>query len=360
MSKVVFIHLFNDRSGSPKVLSQVINVFRNKNVKTELISSVHKDGFLDNVADFHRVVFYERSENKYLTLFYYIISQIYLFFICLKYWNQDVVFYCNTMMPFGAALSGKLMAKPVYFHLHETSVKPIILKKFLRWVIRMTATKIIFVSDYLKSVEAFKGIRQQVIYNSLNEEFFKICERKKVRKNRGYFNVLMICSLKKYKGIIEFFSISYLCLAEKHLKFTLVLNASEREIDVYLKKINIPDNVTIYSRQSDVSPFLNDADILLNLSRPDECVETFGLTIIEGMAYGLPVIVPPVGGPVDIVSEEKEGYIRSCYETKEITQLIITLSKNIDIYNQLSINAKRRANDFSPKAFESCIADVLV
>ena len=52
--------------------------------------------------------------------------------------------------------------------------------------------------------------------------------------------------------------------------------------------------------------------------------------------------------------------VGSRYETKEITQLIITLSKNIDIYNQLSINAKRRANDFSPKAFESCIADVLV
>ena len=37
MSKVVFIHLFNDRSGSPKVLSQVIKILRNKNVITDRI-----------------------------------------------------------------------------------------------------------------------------------------------------------------------------------------------------------------------------------------------------------------------------------------------------------------------------------
>jgi len=34
-------------------------------------------------------------------------------------------------------------------------------------------------------------------------------------------------------------------------------------------------------------------------------VETFGLTILEGMTYKLPAIVPPVGGVIELVEENK-------------------------------------------------------
>ena len=76
MNKIVCIHLFNDRSGSPKVLSQTIEALKKNGFDTELITSSHKDGFLSNIADTHKTLFYKRSENKILTLMYYIISQV--------------------------------------------------------------------------------------------------------------------------------------------------------------------------------------------------------------------------------------------------------------------------------------------
>lgn len=57
VKKMVFIHLFNDRSGSPKVLSQVIKAAADNNIATEVITSAHGDGFLSGVADIQSKLF---------------------------------------------------------------------------------------------------------------------------------------------------------------------------------------------------------------------------------------------------------------------------------------------------------------
>ena len=56
------------------------------------------------------------------------------------------------------------------------------------------------------------------------------------------------------------------------------------------------DNLQILSRQEDVTSFYNKATIVLNLSDKHRFVETFGLTALEAMSAGLPVIVPTEGG----------------------------------------------------------------
>jgi glycosyltransferase involved in cell wall biosynthesis len=356
--KIIFIHLFNDRSGSPKVLSQAITAFRKKNILTELITSSHKDGFLNNVADIRRTLFYKRSENRYITLFYYIISQFYLFFFCLRYWGQKVVFYVNTMMPTGAALSAKLMGKPVIYHVHETSIKPKLLKRLLRMVISLTAQKSIFVSNYLKETESFKDLDQVVVYNALDSAFLSSAIGIKRERDKT-FNILMVCSLKIYKGLLEFLKIARNFSPNSGFKFHLVINATKDEIKSYFQRIIIPDNVIIHSRQSNMAQYYAQADLLLNLSRPDEWIETFGLTIIEAMCFGLPVIVPPIGGPAEIVRDDQEGYLISCYDTKKICDLIKHLAENDIEYARISDNARQRAKSFSQEIFEIKICNVL-
>ena len=79
--------------------------------------------------------------------------------------------------------------------------------------------------------------------------------------------------------------------------------------------------------------------MVLNLSKVDECVETFGLTILEAMAFGIPVIVPPIGGPAEIVTDGVEGYVISSYETNDIAKKIKELSMDKAKWTELSINA---------------------
>ncbi|APC14815.1 glycosyl transferase family 1 [Pseudomonas frederiksbergensis] len=347
--KMVFIHLFNDRSGSPKVLSQVIKAAANNHLATEVITSSHGDGFLSGVADVQSRLFYKRSENKLLTLGYYLISQGLLFVQCLKYKRQNVVFYVNTMMPFGAALAGKLLKIPVYYHVHETSIKPDVLKRFLRFIIEKTSTKVVFVSNYLMHVERFSKLPQVVIHNALDataEHTYRV-------KEEAGFSSLMICSLKAYKGVLEFLALARRSLDDKHLNFTLVLNASRSEVDSFFSSIDVPGNVAIYPRQTDMSGFYSRSDVLLNLSRPDGWIETFGLTILEGMSHGLPVIVPPVGGPAELVRSDVEGYLISSYDIEALYRAICRISLDPKKYKMLSDNALSRTRDFSLDVFES-------
>lgn len=350
--KIVFVHLLNDYSGSPKVLSQVVKIFENQGHDTSLFTAKGNQGFLSGLTNDHFTYFYKRYENKYLTLIMFMISQMSLFFKLLKYRKSDVLIYVNTMLPFGAGLAGKLMRKPVCYHVHESHVKPAIFKRFLRLIIQKTASKVIFVSKSLAELEAFDNIKQEIIYNALPSELVELAKSNQYEwKKQGHFNVLMICSMKDYKGVKEFLSIASSCEEIKHLKFNLLLGANQVELESYFKNLIIPKNVELISKKKDVVPYYQNASLLLNLSRVDQWVETFGLTIIEAMAFGVPVIVPPVGGPAEIVSDGKEGYLISSYEIEGIVNKIVHLSENEEICLKMSDLAQKRCGDFEEGKF---------
>ena len=358
MKKIIFIHLLNDYSGSPKVLSQVIKVAQKNNYEVELLTGQGSAGFLSDLTKNNRNFFYKRVNNKYITLLNYLFSQFSLFFKILSYRNEEVIIYINTLLPFGAGIAAKMIKKPVIYHIHETSINPKLLKKYLRAVVSLTADKVIFVSKFLQENESFSQKREFIIGNALSENFRRQANLKDYMwKNNRNFCVLMICSLKIYKGILEFLMIA--SQSPKNINFFLVLNASRLEIDNFFAKYNVSENVQIFDRQTDLSTFYLQADLVLNLSRTNEWIETFGLTIIEAMAYGIPVIVPPVGGPVEIVCHGIEGYCISSYETNSISQKIKELSENELLCNELSRNAKKRSKDFSEENFGSRILNAL-
>lgn len=349
--KIIFVHLFNDRSGSPKVLAQVVTALHNAGLKGELLTSNHEDGFLTDVPIVRRTLFYRRSSNKLLTLFWYALGQLLLFGQCLRYWRQDVEFYINTMMPAGAALAAWLMGKRVIYHVHETSIKPDIFKKCLRAVIQLTASKVVFVSGFLRDSEAFINKPQALLYNSI-----ELPELPVVHKNN--FNVLMVCSLKAYKGVQEFVQLATRLADQPDMNFTLVLNADQQEINAYFAT-SLPLNLQIVPRQQSLTSFYQAASVLLNLSRPHECIETFGLTILEAMSYGVPVIVPPVGGPAEVVRDGREGFLRPCTELASIADILVRWRDQPEYYAGFCQHARQRAADFELSVFEQKVREIV-
>lgn len=360
MRKIIFIHLLNDFSGSPKVLSQVIRAVQSKNIEVALYTGSQTNGFLSNLTPNHCYFHYKRFENRYFTLFSFLISQAILFIKLLKYWRKDVTIYVNTMLPFGAAIAGKMMRKPVIYHIHETTISPPGLKFFLRKVIQFTSQKNIFVSQFVKKLESFEGLTQSVVYNSIPSNLLKETKNHQYSAlTNGEFNVLMISSMKAYKGIFEFIELARKMQQNERLNFKLVLNATQDEIDLFFRKMSLPNNLYVFSQQKNMFSFYMTASLVLNLSRIDEWIETFGLTILEAISFGIPVIVPPVGGPAEIVSHGKEGYLISSYEIDVICEKIDLLSKNPDICSELSHNARKRALDFNEEKFNKSILDAL-
>ena len=355
--KIVCFHLLNDFSGSPKVLSQAIDGLVGEGYAVDLFTSrTRNKGFLSdkNGVNYHYFS-YRWSRFKLITLLNLLWSQLALMFRLLQYRNQETIFYVNTVLPFGAGLMGKLMGKRVVYHIHETSIKPALFKRFLFSIAHHTADQKIHVSQYLLDQEDPDNESSEVIYNALSKDFLE--KANSVETNRSKpFTVLMLCSLKAYKGVIEFVRIAQQI---PELQFELVLNASEDEIRTFFLHEEIPNNLALFPSQSNVHPFYQRASLVLNLSLPGQWVETFGLTALEAMSYGLPVIVPPVGGITELVDHGVNGYRMDSRNLKPIVETIHQVNASKDLYHQLSEGALMFAKDFSPEIFHRKIRNTL-
>ena len=357
LKKLVFIHLLNDYSGSPKVLSQIVK--DNTASNNDVLLYTSKDiGFLSKITKNHFHFYYKRFDNKIMTLFSYLLSQLDLFFKILKYKKDDIV-YINTLLPFGAAIAAKIKGCKVIYHIHETSIKPALLKKFLRYIVSFTASKIIFVSNDLAKKESFENISTSVIHNALEKDFISNASTYPYHHlHDNKFVVMMICSLKDYKGIPEFVKIAKSLENKPDIKFRLILNAEQNEIDDYFKN-TIFKNIEIFPKQANLESFYSSSSLVLNLSRIDQCIETFGLTIVESLAFGVPVIIPPVGGPIEIIENGKEGYLISSYEINTVSNKILELSQDEDLCMKLALNAKKTALNFNEDIFLENIFKVI-
>jgi L-malate glycosyltransferase len=344
--KITFIHLYNDYSGSPLVLSNVIRGIKKYGYDCKIITSKKTEGFLSNIEGIEYSYFnYQFNQNKLIRLAFYFWSQIIIFF---NIWNsrkEKSIIYINTLLPFGAALAGWLSNQKVIYHIHEISLKPLGLKVFLKRIAQFSSDYSIYVSEYLKTSEGLQNVKGETVYNALSEIFTQTAESYKNNSNlkNEDFTVLMLCSLKKYKGIDEFVE-----LARKleNINFIMVINSDQKSLDSYFKEFDLPANLQLFSSQKNVHPFYQKSHLVINLSHPDQWVETFGMTLLEGMYYGLPCIAPPIGGPTEIVEDAVNGFLIDQRHLDNIADKIIELSSNKALYKAFSRNASERSLEF--------------
>ncbi len=345
MKKIACVHLLNDYSGSPLIFSTVVEGLAGQGYDCEMYTSADREGFLSNLPVTYRHFSYPWVGNRYWRLVLFLWSQWQLFWLLRSRRRELGMIYINTLLPFGAALAAWWMDKPVVYHLHEVSVRPRLLKRFLRWVARLTASKVIFVSHYLAEEEALVGVADAVVPNALSEKFKAAAQVVEVAPGETEaLRVLMLCSLKAYKGVDVFVDLAR--QLPEHT-FELVLNAEAPEIAEYFAEHTLPRNLHCHARQSNVHPFYRSAHLLLNLSHPEQWIETFGMTLLEGMHYGLPCIAPPVGGPAEIVSDGREGFLIDQRHLTALVTAINHLAQHPQEYRIMAQTAQRRAADFS-------------
>jgi len=346
--EIICFHFLNNYSGSPFILSLVIRAFIDEGHRVTLYTSKGKGFLSDNPDIKYKFLMYEWKLNKIWLSFLFILTQLQLFLSVLlnHSFKKKQIFYINTILPFGAAIAGWLLRLEIIYHVHEHYVNPNLMQKIALKVMQFTADKVIFVSNYLQKTISVKQ-HNIVLTNSLSFEFINISDAYLLDKretNRLYNNILMVSSLKVYKGVLIFLE-----LARKlpEYEFCLVAGSDHKEVLNFIKAHNPPKNFIIYSAQSNLHPFYQNADILVNLTIPSYCIESFGLTILEGMAYGLPIIAPPAGGPTEIVIDGENGYLINASDMNKLISSIRNLSENPEIYNNFSNASLRLSKNYN-------------
>tara|TARA_B110000977_G_scaffold28777_1_gene37104 strand:- start:2303 stop:3388 length:1086 start_codon:yes stop_codon:yes gene_type:complete len=346
---IVFCHLLNDTSGSPTVLHSTINALEVYEKRLLFIGSQGR-GVLEETNVPIRRYWYRRSHRKFVTLFTYFASQIFLYRALSRARDipVDATIFVNTLLPFGAMLWGRRTGRRVIVHIHEVYISPKLFRCFLKACAALCADKVLYVSQDHSIRMPIVGPTATVVYNPVSPLLIKAAESVNyVPQRSGAFEVLMLASIRGYKGIKEFMALALALRDREDILFTLVLNAEDSEVNDLRKCHPDAKNVSFHPRVKNPCAFYAGADLLLNLSRTDQCIETFGLTLIEAMTFGVPVIAPPVGGPREIISDGIEGYCIDSRDSAALQAAVLELADNPKRSKEMSKAALLRAKDFT-------------
>jgi len=356
MSKIIAVHLQNDRSGNTMVFRQSLETLAEKGLGVHLITNRNNGnpGYLSDIpgVKYHYIKYFERG-NKWRVFFSFLLAQILVFRMVWKLHERDAKVYINTLLPIGAAWAGRLKKAPITYHIHEMSVTLPYLRKMLLATAKRTAATVVFGSRYLQSKMAFPNAEKHVIHGCLPTSFV---QEAVLHSNHGSRKtVLMVAQLENGSGLPELVELATMMPLTK---FELVLDATQKEIDTYFEHYFIPDNLMVYSRQLNLHPFYQRAAVVLNLSHTEQYQETFDFNILQAMSYGRPVIVPLAGGVNELVAHGWNGYRISGHYIDKVRKHVEQLLQNKPLYADMACAAQLVASQFKPEFFKEQVVDI--
>jgi glycosyltransferase involved in cell wall biosynthesis len=166
---------------------------------------------------------------------------------------------------------------------------------------------------------------------------------------------------EKYPGITHFVLTSSRLTEEKHVGMILRVFASISErfpdtglivvgdgplrlsLEKHARELKIEDRVHFEGWQRDIISYLKNADLFVNASR----FEGFGMSIVEAVAAGCPVLTTNVGIVQDVFEDEKDAYICPVGNEKCFTNNMISFFENPGFQSGVSKSAFEKVRQFS-------------
>lgn len=128
--------------------------------------------------------------------------------------------------------------------------------------------------------------------------------------------------------------------------FTSVDEAYKLTLDKFIEQNNLSQFVTFKGHEKDINKIYSKADIVLSTALE----EGFGRTLIEAMAFGIPVVASDkAGGPSTIINHEIDGLLFDG-STIHLNEKIVQLIENENLRNTIINNALTKVqNQYSDK-----------
>jgi len=205
------------------------------------------------------------------------------------------------------------------------------------------------VSSFLKTktqsqYNISKDIR--VIPNFINLEVYKkienketTCLKERLAKN-GEKIIVHTSNFRPLKRVDDCIRIFKKIREKIPAKLLLIGDGPERSNCEYLAKdIGVDKDVTFYGNQESFVEILSIADLFLMPSQS----ESFGLSALEAMACGVPVISSNAGGLPELNHHGETGYIAEIGDINKMAEYALSLLGDPNKYKIFSENALDRA-----------------
>jgi len=182
----------------------------------------------------------------------------------------------------------------------------------------------------------------KIVYNGVDLKSYK--SKKNKRKEP---TIICLARMKKYKRIdILLESVSDIIKNVARLKVILVGDGDDLPRLKEISRQNKIENVTFFTSfvsAEKKTDLLSSAWVSVNTSPK----EGWGLTSIEAQACGTPSIVPDSPGLRETVKHGVSGYIYPFGDTKNLSEILITMLRDKDKTLKMGEKAKKWAANFS-------------
>ena len=210
---------------------------------------------------------------------------------------------------------------------------------------RVTAVSESLKQDTLRLFDINKKI--EVIPNFIDIDRIKAkgkpCERS-LLANKEEKIVTHISNFRPLKRILDVIAVFEGILPKVKSKLMMVGEGPEKNKAMeYVKNKSLQEYVLFLGNSNEIDKILCFSDLFLLPSEK----ESFGLSALEAMAHGVPVISSNAGGIPEVNQHGVTGYLSKIGDTADMTQNALRLLENEKQHNLFKIQAQEQAQRFN-------------
>ena len=183
----------------------------------------------------------------------------------------------------------------------------------------------------------------EVIHNFIDTKTYKPQPNEIFRKHiapEGEKILVHVSNFRKVKRVSDTILILEQVKKELPCKLLLVGDGPDRsDCERLARELNLQEDVKFLGKQDNLPEILSASDLFLMPSQS----ESFGLSALEAMSCGVPVVSSSVGGLPELILQNETGFIAEFGDVDRMAKYTIDLLKNDRKRKIFSKNSRNRA-----------------
>jgi len=198
---------------------------------------------------------------------------------------------------------------------------------------------------YRQTIEELKVNKEiEIIPNFVDTELFKHVDKRDCTRSMlaqpDEKIIMHISNMRPVKRLLDVVRVFANIVKKEKVRLVMIGDGPDRPGAHRLaEELGVGDRVAFLGAQESIPKLLNCADIALQPS----ALESFGLSILEALSVGAPVITTRCGGPEEVVVHGECGYLSEIGDVEDMSRNCLRLLKDRKLYDQFSKNARQRA-----------------